>query len=474
MRTTTLAPLNQIPGPSPVPLLGWLPHLVPLAFRPLSTLERLRKKYGNLIKFGYHEHAAIIVFDPAYNRQVLRDPADFYSYELELSPLPFPKDNSVSRLITGMPFTNGPRHDGQRAHMLPFFHRKFIKRYHEACVQVTERKAASWRIGQPIDLRREMEQLAIWLAASPILGLDPQGDGEYIGRQLEETTRMLYSPFTLLLPYDLPGFPYRRLLRSAAQMERVTREIIARKRAAGLTGDDILSAMIQFHDQDPESFSERDLLGNTLTMFRGGYNPNGMALYWTIFLLSQHPGILRRLLDEFDQVLDGRSPMVEELDRLVFLECVIKETMRLFPAGTWTARRSMQPFEMDGHQLPAGTWIVMSPYITHRMPEVFPDPYEFRPDRWLSIHPSAYEFMPFSAGPRYCLGASLAMLQLKTALPILLQRYALTLQRHARVDVIGLNSIRPRNGLPMIVHRRGEEPAPRSFQGNVRALVLFA
>ena len=470
---TTLAPYNTIPGPSPVPLFGWLPRLLQLAFHPLSTLEGLRKKYGDLIKFGYHGTPVIMVFDPAYNRQVLRDPAGFYSYDLELSPISFPNNNSVTRLITGMPFTNGPRHDDQRARLLPFFHRKFITRYHQACVRVTERKVASWHVGQELDLRREMEQLAIWLATDPILGLDPELDGEQIGRQLEETTRKLYSPLALLFPYDLPGFPYRRLLRSAGSMERVTRAIIARKKASGLKSDDILSAMIQFHEQHPERFSETELLGNTLTMFRGGYNPNGMALYWTIFLLSQHPSILKRLLEEFDQVLDGRSPTIGQLDKLGFLECVIKETMRLFPAGTWTARFSKEPFEMGGHQLPGGTWIVMSPYVTHRIPNVFPDPYKFVPERWLSIHPSAYEFMPFSAGPRYCLGASLAMLQLKVALPVILQRYGLQLKPGARVDITGLNSIRPKNGLPMILYPRGQEPWQASFNGNVRALVSF-
>ncbi len=238
-----------------------------------------------------------------------------------------------------------------------------------------------------------------------------------------------------------------------------------------MDGDDLLSMMIKLHDEQPEQFSEDDLLGNTMTMFRGGYNPNGMVLYWALFLLSRHPEAMQRLREELERVLCGASPRADQLDDLPFLECIIKETMRLFPAGTWTGRYSMAPFEMCGHSLPAGTWVMLSPYVTQRMPEVFPNPRRFQPERWLTIHPSSYEFMPFSAGPRYCIGASLAMMQLKTSLAILLQRFQFQLLPGARVDVAGMNSIRPKNGLPMIVQPAAGLPPLSRFTGSVKAIV---
>lgn len=256
-------------------------------------------------------------------------------------------------------------------------------------------------------------------------------------------------------------------------MERIVKKVIARKKEEGLTGNDVLSAMIQMHEQDPERMSERELLGHTTTMFRGGYNPSGMALYWTIFLLGQHPGALKKVLEELDRLVRGDVPTPEEVESMHYLEGALKEAMRLFPAGTWTARLAMQDFELDSHPLPKGTWIVMSPYITHRIPEVFSEPYKFLPERWLSIHPSAYEFMPFSAGPRYCIGTSLAMMQLKIAMTILLKCYGFTLKPGTRVDCAGLNSIRPKSGLPMTLHHRDEELHPTSFKGNVKKIVAF-
>jgi len=468
-------PGKEIPGPNPVPVLGQLPWLFQFARAPLRSLENLRQRYGDMVRLGLDKHStsAIVIFHPELNRQILRDPSVFYSYDMELLPIPVPKDSSLLRVTTGMPLMNGPRHSDHRSALLPYFHKKFITRYHEACIEVTERKIASWKIGMELNMRAEMERLAMWLATEPVLGLDPQQEGETIGRQLERTMKLVMNPFMLMLPYDFPGLPFHQVIKNSDEMERIVKEVIARKKEQGLTGNDILSIMIQMHEEDPERLSERELIGHTTTMFRGGYNPSGMALYWTIFLLSQHPEALEKLLAEIEGAIKGEVPTLEELEHLPYLEGALKETMRLFPAGTWTARLAMQDFNLNSHSFAKGTWIVMSPYITHRIPEVFPDPYRFKPGRWLSIHPSAYEFMPFSAGPRYCIGTSLAMMQLKTAMSILLKRYRFILKPGTNVECAGFNSIRPKHGLPMILHEPDRELQPTPFTGNVKRLVAF-
>jgi cytochrome P450 len=463
---------THIPGPTPIPLLGILPTVLRFGFQPLATMEALLHDYGKLVRLGWAKYPVVMVFDPEYNRQILRDPASFYAYDLDLVPLDFPKDSPIRRTTTGMPLMNGDRHNDHRSALLPFFHKKIITRYHAACVEVTERKMTQWKPGAQLDIRAEMEQLAMWLATVPVLGLDPEQEGEAIGMQLESTMKVLFNPFALMFPYDIPGFPFHVLMRHAVKMERIVREVIARKRIEGLKGDDILSIMIKMHDEDPERLNENELIGHTTTMFRGGYNPNGMALYWTIFLLSQHPQAMQKVLQELKQETCGQSPTSEAVEKLPYLEGAIKEAMRLFPAGTWTGRLAMKDFVLDSHSLPEGTWIVMSPYITHRLPEVFPDPYKFKPERWLSEYHSAYEFMPFSGGPRYCIGTSLGMMQLKIALAILLQRYSFTLNTK-KVDCGGLNSIRPHKGLPMVLGEAGIPPKQQSLKGNIHRIVEF-
>ena len=463
----------DIPGPSPVPVLGWLPLLLRFALNPLDTLENLRKQYGNVLRLGIKNYPVILIFHPELNRQILRDPATFYSYNLDLLPIPFPKDSSIFRATTGMPLMNGPRHTDHRSALLPYFHKKFITRYHASCVDVTKRKIASWPLGMELNLRAEMEQLAMWLATEPVLGLDPQAEGDAIGQQLERTMKLVMNPFVLMFPYDIPGMPFHTLMKNADEMERIVRRVIARKREAGLTGDDVLSAMIQLHEEDPERLTESELIGHTTTMFRGGYNPSGMALYWTIFLLSQHPEALQHVLEELDQLVEGDIPTQQEVEHMPYLEGALKETMRLFPAGTWTGRLAVQDFTLDSRPFSKGTWVMMSPYITHRLPEVFPEPYKFRPERWLSIHPSAYEFMPFSAGPRYCIGTSLAMMQLKIALTMLLKLFRFALKPGTKVDCTGFNSIRPKYGLPMILHSPDRNFQAIDFQGDVKKIVHF-
>jgi cytochrome P450 len=463
----------KIPGPAPTPMLGWLPLFLRFASDPLRTLEDLHDQYGDILRLDVKKYSALMIFHPDYNRQILRDPSTFYSYNLDLLPIPFPKDSSITRATTGMPLMNGPRHTDHRSALLPYFHKKFITRYHDSCVEVTERKIADWKPGLEVNLRAEMEQLAMWLATEPVLGLDPQNEGETIGRQLERTMKLVMNPFVLMFPYNIPGVPFYDLMRNAGEMERIVRRVIARKKEAGLTGHDILSVMIKMHEEDPERLSESELIGHTTTMFRGGYNPSGMALYWTIFLLSQHPKEFKKVLEELDHRVKGNIPTQEEVESMPYLEGALKEAMRLFPAGTWTGRLAMRDFELNSRPFPKGTWILMSPYITHRIPELFPEPYRFRPERWLSIHPSAYEFMPFSAGPRYCIGTSLALMQLKIALTILFKRYRFSLKPGTRVDCFGFNSIRPKHGLPTILRLPEEEPRPIDVQGNVREIVHF-
>jgi cytochrome P450 len=127
-------PGKGIPGPEPVPVLGQLPWLFQFARDPLRSLEKLRQRYGDMVGLGLDKHStsAIVIFHPELNRQILRDPSVFYSYDMELLPIPVPKDSSLIRVTTGMPLMNGPRHSDHRSALLPYFHKKFITRYHEA------------------------------------------------------------------------------------------------------------------------------------------------------------------------------------------------------------------------------------------------------------------------------------------------------------------------------------------------------
>jgi cytochrome P450 len=197
------------------------------------------------------------------------------------------------------------------------------------------------------------------------------------------------------------------------------------------------------------------------------------ALTWTLLLLSQHPRVAADLLDELEGVLGGDAPSVESLARLPLLDRVVKESLRVITPVPFNGRIVARPTELGGYTLPEGTEVFVSIYHTHHMPELYPRPEAFDPRRWESINPSVYEYHPFSAGPRMCIGATFAVLELKIVLSMVVQRYRLELAPRARIDRVGVIVLTSKKGLPMTLHRqdRAFDRGVGGVRGNVREMV---
>jgi cytochrome P450 len=176
-------------------------------------------------------------------------------------------------------------------------------------------------------------------------------------------------------------------------------------------------------------------------------------------------------MDELDGALHGGPPTLEQMDSLPLLEGVINESLRLFPPGTWMLRTSTGPFTIGPYELPAGTHLVFSPAVTHRRPDLYPQPNRFLPERWSAIKPSTYEYLPFGAGPRRCLGATFALMELKLVLPIILQRYRLEVPDGTRVDRGGTILSFPKKGLPIRLHIQDRNFARAHIKGNIHDLL---
>src|SRR5207248_6542887 len=145
---------------------------------------------------------------------------------------------------------------------------------------------------------------------------------------------------------------------------------------------------------------------------------------WTLFLLSQHPRVMHDLMDEMDAKLKGGAPTIEQMyGELPLLEGVINESLRMFPPGMWIYRTSAGPFQLGPYKLPKGTHIIFSPAATHYRSDIYEEPHRFMPERWSTIDPSTYEYLPFGGGPRRCLGATFAQTELRIALALILQHF---------------------------------------------------
>jgi cytochrome P450 len=409
---------------------------------------------------------AVFAFGPACHQAVLSQMAVFHSTRI---PGP-PESRSFARVTAGLFNMNDDRHRQQKRLIQPAFHKKRLASYHDTMVAFTARTLDRFRVGESRDLVREMEALTLAVTNKTLFGMDPTPGVLSLGEKIQAVVSRSMSPGALV-PVNLPGTPRRRLIEASARLEADLRAVLADKRAAGGAGDDVLATLLATHDEEGGMLSDDELIGQLFILFLAGHDTTKNAIAWTLFLLAQHPAALRDVLDELRGVLRGDPPAVEQLGSLPLLERVIKESLRLLPPAPLTARLTVQPTALGGVDFPAGTEVILSPYVLHRYPDLYPDPQRFRPERWEAIDPSPYAYAPFGAGARMCIGAAFAMMELKTVLAMFLQRFGVALAPSARIDRHTTIVMTPRHGMPVVLRPAGEVARPAAVRGNVREMV---
>jgi cytochrome P450 len=317
-----------------------------------------------------------------------------------------------------------------------------------------------------------MRELALVTALRTIFGLEPGGDVHELGSLTVEFTEIISSPLTVLLPYAIPRTPYHEAQTLGARLMQEMLALITRKRASGAT-DDALSLLIHARDEQG-GLSDDELLAETLTLFVAGHETTAKTLTWTCFLLERHPAVLHALLDELDGVLGGRSVCADDLPKLPLLERVVKESMRvLSPVPTVFLRVPSSPIALGHYMLPKGANVVISPLVTHHDARLYPSPRRFDPERWTTIKPTPFEYLPFGAGPRMCVGAAFAMQAVRLILATLLPRVRFQIQRDADISrLTRTNIFMPKYGIPARIergHRR--KLAVEPIRGDISQLV---
>lgn len=455
-----------VPGPRSVPFLGARANFMAFVVDAPRTLRTLHRRYGDIAALARGGTDNVFVFSPAYNKLVLTDTDLFHNLDASSSPVRMRAGSSLSRLYAGLTNMNGARHRRLRRVMGGALHPRDVGGYAGDILTLADRHLTRRRAGETVDMLAEMRALTLAVAVKTLLGLEPdQAAGRRMSRLLRDWMAAVFSVPALAAPLDLPGLPYHRLTTLSDRLEAAIGDIIAR-RADGTgesdgTGerDDVLSRLIR------AGLHGDELIGETAFLFMAGHATTASALTWTLFLLGAHPRVLEDVIEE---VAAGPEPDGDL--RLPLLERVIKESLRLLPPVMWWGRVSTAPFDIGPYRLPAGAHVAFSPFITQRRPELYPEPDRFRPDRWLTADPGPYEYLPFSAGPRACLGSVFAAMEVKLVLCLLLRRWrpALT-DRPVRRG--GLMVSQPKGGLPMTIHPvRDRPPAPR-VRGNIRELL---
>ncbi len=457
---------HPIPGPRLMPLVGWRGNQHRFFHDPIACLRAMHRLYGPVAGLVAGDPERVFVFGPEYNEVLLRDTRLFHRCGFTLEG---PLDSALHRLGHGLVAQNGDEHRRDRRLLMPAFQQAHIGRHRDDIVAMTTWMLDGWRLGEQRDIWREMRGLTRRLVGKMLFGLEPN-DAAHLGALTARWLELNGLNRFLLWPIDRPGTPYHNLMRLSERLEQRLLDVAERRRLAPETGQDVLSLLVR---QDAQC-DDNALVGQMCMLFIAAEEAAHNALTWLIFLLSQHPMALADLRDELDGRLRGAAPTGADLEALPLLDRVVKEGLRLLPPVVYGIRLTSEPCDIGGYALPRGATIWFSHYVTHMLPEIYPRPRRFLPERWEGLAPSPYAYLPFGAGPRACIAGLLARMEIKMVLAMVLQRYTLTVANGAAIDRHVTVTLAPKDGMPMRIGGRCDPPRRATVRGTIREMVEFA
>lgn len=424
------------------------------AFRrdPTGFLLRMAEKYGDVVHMRFASR-------PVY---LLSSPADIEAL-LVTQHRKFVKGTALQAtrrvLGQGLLTSEGDFHLRQRRLIQPIFHRQRIAGYGESMVQAAAALRARWTDGQVLDMHAAMMALTLSIVGKTLFGTDVEAEATEIG---EAVTGLLASFFQINGPlgrwiqvFDLP--PARRARAGQARLNATMFRMIAEHRQAGDRGD-LLSMLLSAQDEDGGArMTDEQVRDEAMTLFLAGHETTANALSWTWHLLSKHPEAESKLQAELDTVLNGRLPSVADLSRLSYTRMVLTEALRLYPPAWVITRLSLEPFEASGYTLPAGSPILASQWVNHHQARFFPEPFDFRPERWTPESEAKlprFAYFPFGGGPRLCIGESFAWMEGVLLIATLAQRWRLHPGPQQRIELQPVITLRPKYGLQMRLEQR--------------------
>jgi cytochrome P450 len=442
------------PRPRANPLVGWAPDLRRSQIR---TYERAMLEHGDVVRLTVGPPGVrfdlYCVFHPDGVKAVLAGSREGYS-----------KGTRFYKQIAqtfgwGLLTSEGELWQRQRRLVQPLFTRRQVDAYSELMAEETAAVAGRWnrvaRNGARVDANAEMVQLALRVVGRAIFGDDVAKAGDVLDSVFSvlnrHTFRRAMSPLAPPASWPTPG--NRRAARARRALYGVVDELITHRQQTGADGEDLLSRLLQARDTDTgAAMDAQQVRDEALIFLLAGHETTSTALTFTLHLLGRHPGEQQLVCDELDAVLDGRAPTLDDAPALTRTAMAIKEAMRLYPPAYALGRLAAGDQEIGGYSVPAGSYVVVSQFATHRHPQFWDDvdafdPARFTPERERARH--AYAYFPFGGGPRACIGSHFAMLEAAIAVAVVLQRFRIRSdQEVVPLDTEGI-TLRPKGAVPI-------------------------
>jgi cytochrome P450 len=421
-------------------------------------MERLRRRYGKRI-------TTKLPFQPPF--VILSDPQDIK--ELFMAPPDVVHPGEGSRVLEPMIGPNSvilldeQPHLEQRKLMLPAFHGEKMKALAGTMTELTEREVASWPLGEPVALHPRLQRLTLEVILQAVFGLDQGQRLDALRDHLTSILRYTEHPFSVLPA--LRRFSrwiswFQRFDEEREATDAMIFELVRERRAAEQAGEplghDILAMLLQARHEDGSPMSTDELRDELMTALTAGHETTASQLAWAFERLVREPAVVQRLYAEIDA---GNGDD--------YLTATIYEVMRHRPVlPNAEPRLVKQPVTIGGIEYPPGVALLASAYLVHHDPEIYPEPYAFRPERFLGVSPGTYTWIPFGGGRRRCLGASFAIQEMKIVLRSVLGRFELDPIGH-RPERTARRSITfsPAGGATVVLRERvraGDRPPARA------------
>lgn len=437
---------------------------------PVAAVRSLRG-YGDVAAVVADNPAIVCVFGPELNRRVLSDPAAFHNPEdFFTGPPGSARDKMRSMVVT----SNGALHRRNRRLLMPAFQRAALDGYAADIVSLTRDLLAGWSLGRVVAIDDLCRELALCVAVKCFYGVDVKAGAAELGRTMAEFVRIITSPANILLPVNLPGFPFHRGVRLGEELAARMLELVEDKRRRGGEQRDAIGLLLSARDDEGRRLSQDEIVALAVELFIAGSETTAVTIAWTLLLLDQHPAELDAVCAELDAVLGVRDPEPADLARLEHLDRAVKETMRVLPtAPVLFLRKLAEDTVLQDIALPRGANVAVSPLVTHHDPALYPLPRRFLPERWRTLDPPAYTYMPFGAGPRTCAGALFGAQAVRLVLAMVLRRFRPRAVEGARIDrLVRGNILHARHGLHMRLASGAGPAAPAAqVRGDIRDLV---
>jgi cytochrome P450 len=434
MSQATVLDTSQLPaGPKEPPLVQlawWL-------LRPISFMESARRRYGDAftVRFLGSARPTVMLSNPEAIRALYAEQSHNLPPGRTLALRPIMGSSSVLLL-------EGPEHLTLRKAMLPPFHGERMRSYESIVREVAEREIASWPDSEPFALHPRMQAVTLEVILSAVFGVTDHERRSQLRERLPlllGDTSSIGLQFRFLLSRRFGrGDPMARLNEVVRNVdEPLLREIAARRDDPDLKDrQDILSLLMRTPMEDGNPMSDRELRDQLVTLLLAGHETTATALAWTFDLLLRHPATLERLTAEVDE---GSSDD--------YMRAVVAESLRLRPVVPLAGRRLAVALEAGELSLPAGTDVTPAIWLTHTRPDLYPEPYVFRPERFLENPPPRNGWIPFGGSIRRCIGAAFAEFEMRVLLETVLRQRVLEPvgprpERVARRNV----TFSPRNG----------------------------